>query len=255
VKRACDPCHRRKVRCDGRKPCRNCAHASLTCTFNAIPQKKGPKGSRAKVISELRQTQNQTELISRTPPQSLLPPNGLNSWQSLGEGFARTPGLLSNETVNACVEFFFQNMYPTMPILSRAKLQEDLGRMEQSVEVYCLASSLCAFMMIQPGMRLLGNQPVSSMTSGRVLLDETLRVRKGYEYIETATTYTVITSFFLFACHFGLDKHNTAWFHLREATTIAQILSMQDETSYLVGDPGESSRKRRLFWLLFVTER
>ncbi|CCC13727.1 unnamed protein product [Sordaria macrospora k-hell] len=57
VKRACDACHRRKVKCDGINPCRNCHASQLTCTYNAIPQKKGPKGSRAKVISELRETQ------------------------------------------------------------------------------------------------------------------------------------------------------------------------------------------------------
>lgn len=46
VKRACDACHRRKVKCigDGTRTCKNCQSAGLTCTYNAIPQKKGPKG-------------------------------------------------------------------------------------------------------------------------------------------------------------------------------------------------------------------
>ncbi|KAL9627481.1 MAG: hypothetical protein Q9164_007595, partial [Protoblastenia rupestris] len=63
------------------------------------------------------------------------------------------------------------------------------------------------------------------------------------------------TSLFLFACYFGLDKHNKAWYHLREATTLAHIIGMQEESSYRKDDPVESTIKRRLYWLLFITER
>jgi hypothetical protein len=68
--------------------------------------------------------------------------------------------------------------------------------------------------------------------------------------------WSVITSFFLFGSHFCLDKQNTAWFHLREATTLAQLLGMHMESFYQTsGDIIENARKRRLYWLLFVTER
>lgn len=117
-------------------------------------------------------------------------------------------------------------------------------------------------MMIQPGVKVpevtaMHGDPgsIANSATGTTLLDEVLRVRKGYEYIESPTVATVITSFFLFGCYFGLDKHNTAWFHLREATTLAQIIGMQNESNYMTGDLIECSRRRRLFWLLFVTER
>lgn len=85
---------------------------------------------------------------------------------------------------------------------------------------------------------------------------EALRVRKGYNYVEAPTVWTVITSFFFFGSHFCLDKHNTAWFHLREATTLAQLLGMHEEAHYTaIPDVIERSRRRRLYWLLFVTER
>jgi hypothetical protein len=95
--------------------------------------------------------------------------------------------------------------------------------------------------------------PAVSFATGTTLLDEALRVRKGYEYVESPTS----DSHFILpiCCYFGLDKHNTAWFYLREATTLAQILGMQDESNYRTGDLVECSRRRRLYWLLFVTER
>ena len=149
-----------------------------------------------------------------------------------------------------------------MPILHREQLQNLVEDMTHSVEAYCLIASLCAFMLIQPGIashvHTSTEVPIGSITSpkmGTILTCKVGRMRKSYDYIENPTVHTVITSFFLFGSCFGLNKHNTAWFHLREATALAQILGMQDENTYMFGDPIENARNRRLFWLLFVTER
>lgn len=160
-KRACDACHRRKVKCkqadlhcqsgppitpgysstytdirfigigDGSKQCRNCAASALACTFNAIPQKKGPKGSRAKVISELRETQR----AQRNPIES----------SPASPGNSITPGLLSHDIVETCVTFFFDNLYPTQPILERSNVAQAVARMYDDAEAYTFVASLCAY--------------------------------------------------------------------------------------------------------------
>ena len=149
-----------------------------------------------------------------------------------------------------------------MPILYREQVQQTTADISHSSESYCLITSLCAFMLIQPGIVLktshaLGEQAdsVTNPKMGTVLMEECTRVRKSYDYVENPTVNTVITSFFLFGCCFGLNRHNTGWLHLREATALAQILGMQDENTYMFDNVVETSRKRRLFWLLFVTER
>ena len=149
-----------------------------------------------------------------------------------------------------------------MPILFRDQLQQTVAEMSHSAEAYCLISAFCAFMLIQPGIVLKTGQDLEESTSsitnpklGNVFMEEAVRMRKAYDYIEHPTVDTVITSFFLFGSCFGMNKHNTAWFHLREATASAQILGMQDENTYMFDNVIEMSRKRRLFWLLFVTER
>lgn len=230
---------------------------SRTCSYNAIPQKKGPKGSRAKVISELRETQKNSELAQMIPNQI----QGLGS-PPLSPTFFRTPNLLTHELIDACIQAFLTYLYPTMPILHKEQLDNIVSDIGYSEEAYCMISSLSAFVLIQPGIVLkthdsLHGQSGSSTiaNAGAVLLDETLRIRKCYDYFETPTFASVITSFFLFGCFFGLNKHNTAWFHLREATASVQLLGMQDESAYLGGDIVETSSKRRLFWLLFITER
>ncbi|KAK3988575.1 putative maltose fermentation regulatory protein [Cladorrhinum sp. PSN332] len=257
VKRACDACHRRKVRCDGVNPCSNCTGAALGCTYLAVPQKKGPKGSRAKVINELKEKQQL---------QANRPQNGING-ASTSPSLAPTPRLLTKEMINACVEFFFNHMYPSMPILDRGRLEHDIMYADQDIGIYCLLTSFCAFVSLQPGMVLpnMGmsmNDPFNPdmMMGGNILtstnlMEETIRVRKGEDFTVPRTLNTLCTDFFLFAVHHGLEMHDKAWFYLRQATTLAHISRMNEEPQSMQYDAIDASRCRRLYWLLFVTER
>ncbi|KAM0817649.1 hypothetical protein AB5N19_03456 [Seiridium cardinale] len=255
VKRACDACHRRKVKCDGVNPCRNCSSAQLTCTYNAIPQKKGPKGSRAKVISELRETQRATSLSAKV--QGRL--NGMAS-PPCAPSLAPNHGILAPELVKEAIDFFFANMYTIMPILSRQRLEQQVLYIDQSLDTYCMLSSLSAFMLLQPGFMVPGGDPLfehpgANITSSQLLMEEAIRVRKGYDYTETPTLNSLCTSYFLFGCYYALEMHDKAWYHLREATTLAHMIGMTQEEKYMQFDTVEGSRRRRLYWQLFITER
>ena len=204
------------------------------------------------MISELRETQK----LSETP----LPFKGYDSPMASPTS-SRTPGLLSSERIDTCVAFYFAHLYPTLPVMNRGQLQDTVMEVHSSIEAYCTVGALCAFIIIQPGINILKSQELYGEMSmavdperGLLLLEEIIRLRKGFDYIDNPTTNTVITSYFISACYFGLDKHNTAWFHLREASTLAQNLGMQDEESYI--QPGMAGiLKRRLYWSLFVSER
>jgi hypothetical protein len=95
---------------------------------------------------------------------------------------------------------------------------------------------------------------MSNVGIGHVLLEESVRVRQGYDHRETPTPMSVLTSWFYSGCYFGLARENTAWTYLRDATTQAQLLGMHDEETYK-NDPLDISRKRVLYWLLFIAER
>ncbi|KAF2501119.1 hypothetical protein BU16DRAFT_438422, partial [Lophium mytilinum] len=254
----CHSCHRRKVRCigEGTNPCKNCISAGLTCTYNAIPQKKGPKGSRAKVLSELRETQRQSHLASGYSPDLSF------DGRPLPTSFARTPGLLPPGLVESCIDFFFSNLYPSQPILQRQRLQDSVMSMDQNAGSYCMIVALCAYVMIQSNMSVpptvhmhpeMSHMPVISL--GITLLEEAVRVRKGHEYAENPSTTAIVTSFFFYGSYFCLDKDNSAWFHLREATTMAQLIGMHDEGTYKTADTVECANRRRIYWLLIITER
>jgi hypothetical protein len=133
--------------------------------------------------------------------------------------------------------------------------------MERSTEAYCLIVALCAYVMIQANMKVPSNMfsrpevaQMSNMTLGHALLEESVRVRNGYDFRENPTHMTVLTSWFYSGSYFGLARENTAWGYLREATTHAQLLGMHDEETYK-HDPLDISRKRVLYWVLFIAER
>ena len=160
------------------------------------------------------------------------------------------------------MEFFFGNLYPSQPILHRQRIRDTITGMEHSVEAYCMIVALCAYVMIQSNMSVPPNvvlhgetHQVSNISLGVVLLEESVRMRRAHKYIENPSLLTVTTSFFFFGSYFCLDRDNSAWFYLREATTYAQLLEMHDEETYKIGDSIDCSRRRRLYWVLFVAER
>ena len=240
---------------EGTAPCKNCVSAGLVCTYNAIPQKKGPKGSRAKVLSELRENQRNAQFTAGYPSEL-----GIEGRTS-SFAFARTQGLLPAGFVDSCVEFYFTNVYPSEPVLHRQKLQEATMNIERSTEAYCLVVALCAFTMLQANMDVSSNvallpeiAQMSNVSIGHLLLEESVRVRGAYDYRENPTHLTVLTSWFYHGSYFSISKENTAWAYLREATTQAQLLGMHDEETYK-HDLMDVSRKRVLYWALFMAER
>ncbi len=117
-----------------------------------------------------------------------------------------------------------------MPVLHRHRLEQQALYMDANLDTYCFLTSLCALMMLQPGMAMPGaaadpfsldTMPGANIVSGTVLLEETIRVRKGYDYLESPSLNALCTSYFVSSCYFALELHDKAWYHLREATTLA----------------------------------
>jgi hypothetical protein len=207
------------------------------------------------VLSELRERQRNPQLIAGFASEV-----GFDS-RTHSSSFARSQDLLSPGLVDSCLDFFFDNVYPSTPVLHRQKAQEASVNMEHSTEAYCLIVALCAYVMIHANMEVASNMfpildltPISNTSLGIALLKESVRVRNGYDYREQPTDMTVLTSWFYSGSYFELAQENTAWVYLREAITYAQLLGMHDEATYK-HEPLDSSGKRVLYWQLFIAER
>jgi hypothetical protein len=207
------------------------------------------------VISELRKSQELSSVSSK-------PKNGAALGSPLAAPYlAASFGLLTSELIEICMSSFFETMYPTIPIVPRIRMRQAVMAMHTSVVDYCLVGSLCAFTLIQPG---IPSKPTADgqragplrqdPRKGLYIVEEVVRARKGQDYVDSPSTEVVMTTFFLSASFFGLERANAAWFHLKEAITLAQLLHSHEEATYIPGSV-DSIMKRRLFWLLWLSER
>ncbi|KAF8451726.1 hypothetical protein BDZ91DRAFT_750205 [Kalaharituber pfeilii] len=192
--------------------------------------------------------------------------------------------VLTRDFADSCSVIFFQNLYPIMPIFDRSRFRSQyLAEFHTSPQLYAVVASMCALTMIQlcavsedageswePPKTLGLKIPREDMEKlCKTLMDETLRSRRFFEYIAKPDLDTVITSFFLFCCYGNLEKHDHAWYYLRESISFAQCMGLDDEGTYWKASMKartatgrdvnrtlrECKRWRKMFWLLFITER
>lgn len=281
VKQACDACHSRKIRCDGIQPCLNCTASDSICTYLAVPKKTGPKGPRRSARARkdlppslkpsLEVPQNPSPAVSLSdeprfsPEQDSAPEDGF----SHGAAGPQPCTIIPSDVILLGLDAFFKHKYPITPILDRDQIEACLPNLDTSSEVYGLLTACCSVMVLTP--ELIESSPSSSpatedshesrarptLPTVDALLSETMRARLSCDWVEHPSLTSVQTSFFLFSAYFCLGKDNSAWFYLREAITTLQTLRYHEESTYddLSDDPTLAKYARRMFWVLFITER
>ncbi|CZS82082.1 unnamed protein product [Fusarium graminearum] len=256
VRQACDPCHRRKIRCNGSNPCVNCQNSGLGCTYLAVHKKTGPQGPRKgrrprrpgesilRISSPLPSPVANNELAFLTVESPIPIPDTRDFYPS---------PQITESVVKWCLDAYFKHKYPLTPILDRRELEESPA----SAENYSLISACCAIIALSP--EILPPSPTQddiTLPSADFLISETLRSRRHCKAVEHPSLIHVHTSFFLYAAFFSMDKDNQAWYYLQEAITMLQTLRLHEEITYDdFLDPIISIYARRTFWVLFITER
>ncbi|KAL4801194.1 fungal-specific transcription factor domain-containing protein [Aspergillus unguis] len=147
-------------------------------------------------------------------------------------------------------------MYPVWPIV---RVDDLITALEQDAngrdpETRALATGLAAATMAQ--LKLEGSSmPDGSITSD-VLASECLEARKALDYRSRVNLTNIRTAFFLHVYY--ENRHaggSESILYLREAITMAQMMYLHREASYASLTEEEQQIRRRVLWLLFVTER
>ncbi|KAL4909107.1 hypothetical protein BDW74DRAFT_77666 [Aspergillus multicolor] len=206
------------------------------------------------------------EIYSRLPPPELVSsPDSLNSLSDSPTAVLfPSPRILTGPVILAHVNVYLKYMFPIMPVVRSEELQQDCHHPERlTPQRYAFLASLCAATHIQ--LKLDGTTPVAdsshfqagenSLMSGEELLAEAVRARKDCDPIEDMNVESLLTSFFLFASYGNLDRQDHAWFYLCQATSMVFTLGLHREPTYSELSREEAEQKRRVFWLLFITER
>lgn len=176
------------------------------------------------------------------------------------------PRRLSGPVLLAHVNVFLKYLFPIMPVVRREELQNDCHHPEQlTAQRYAFLAALCALTHIQ--LKLDGSNGSSvpahlppgadgqAVMSGEELLEEAVRARRDCDPVDGMNVESLLTSFFLFASYGNLDQQDHAWFYLSQATSMVFTLRLNRESTYAEMSPEEAEEKRRVFWLLFITER
>ncbi|KAH9832814.1 Fungal specific transcription factor domain [Teratosphaeria destructans] len=336
LRRACDCCRKRKVKCDGTEPCTPCQKASIRCGYLQPTRKKGPKGLRsARVLHALRRIDDsvnghspapsspsqsgdfgdwswssgsQSHLTAQSPErplhlyheiaaptsvapdqaqyqdpathsisqQSRPPTADLYPLQyrpdSHSEHTPSRPEDKAFEPESHCahprlegsrflpyVRLFFEHMFPIMPVIDQHYFADPALYVDSttwSSELYCFLCAICAATIVQLDASIPQPSPIhANDATDDLFARDCLRERKKIDYVENTSTYSVMTSFFLFAYHGNHERHRKAWFYLQESITFAENMDLDDEQAYTKLNHVEAQWRRRLYWLLFITER
>ena len=142
-------------------------------------------------------------------------------------------------------------LFPIWPIVAVeeivASLQSDNGNMG----TFALANAVGAATMAQ----LKLDSPSDAVTASS-LETQCQRARTFDQDGRHASLSTLRVAFFLHVYHENQDAGGVqSLLYLREALTLAQIMGLHRESTYAPLSSSEQEIRRRIIWLLFVTER
>jgi hypothetical protein len=276
-----DVCSLRKIRCSGEFPCVPCVKAQFDCSFAKTPLKPGPKGPRAttsnRIRKKLQDIRSQTAVstaessprtgTNSTPTTSLSPrstegesgfftPQSPYTYRRTGSPAPSGPSPITFHDVSAYLKIYHYKMYAVWPVVDVTELLARLGGTMEDPEACALAYSVCAAVGAQ--LRLADFETGYSQ-QGFSIVDrfaiEAERYRAMLDYSQNATMASVLIPFFLHNYYSIKQKRFTSTMLLRESLTLCELLDLDKEAFYATLAPEEESYRRKVFWLLFVTER
>ncbi|KAJ6784091.1 hypothetical protein PWT90_06855 [Aphanocladium album] len=266
--------------CDRAVPCGTCVASDLPCQYRHNLQRRGPKGGKGRRLALIRQglaheTADHTmPYTQQTTHSAAVSPHHLQISNSTSPLPSPT---LSPSNHEACTEsalsdhvkIFMSHLFPVMPVVDEARLQADCGAVGSlSPSRFALLLAVAAVTRIQ--LRLdhceeehsdkgRGIEGISSDCSvtGLHFLAAAEEARQKIIIAESMSEDAILTSFFLFVCYGNLEKHKQAWFYLNQSISMAILLELDNERPESLADLTEEDidRRRRIFWLLFISER
>ncbi|KAA8644919.1 Zn(II)2Cys6 transcription factor [Aspergillus tanneri] len=219
TKKACDGCKIRKIRCGGGCPCQSCSNAHIKCTYIRVQQARGPQRLRPMTKYLIEQAQRGIEGQSSRPLASSdneSPlPKELNTTGS--ENIWIPPNIFAFPLYT-----YHVRLYPVWPVVDVKNVMGNLQQNSKGVnhETYALATAVAAATTAQLRLRQnsFSNKPITA---------ETFQIECGSESL----------------------------LYLREAISLAQMMSLHRANSYTGLPQAEQQMRCRVLWLLFVTER
>ncbi|KAE8550177.1 hypothetical protein EYB25_006398 [Talaromyces marneffei] len=260
AKRACDGCQIRKVKCDGGQPCLSCANTKIACTFSRAVHTRGPRRMRET-------TRNIIERIQREERQQSSVDYGNISLDGKSTRGPVDAGSIRHGTwkriplsiLSPQLYIYHLKLFPVWPVVNVdtviAELQQGDQDSHDTLEAYALAISIAGATVAQLRLdRKAGENRCILRASDMAY--ECEKVCSLIRYKNRVNLNTIRISFFLHIYYENQEPGcGESLLHLRDSISVAQLMSLHQETSYTGRVTEEQNLRRLILWLLFVTER
>jgi hypothetical protein len=288
LRKACDSCSIRKVKCDeSGPPCRACLALEIPCTFERPSRRRGPPNRHAEAIKKRR--------IGDVGSGSSNPQSPTNAAHALAQLQSSHPAQLSAEeicalpTLNALIDDFFTYIHPLCPFPHEPSFREAWSQREDlsNPSFLALLASMIAVLVAsfprKPRLHL-NTQTRREYPNHLSLVDKCRDVcarARGSGYLDrpALNVYDACTSYFLGLTGAYVFQWRQLRLYLAECLTIIRSLGLHKHEAqgytYLGGMPHawgsngpnyDGSREfkvdyiteeigRRVFWTVFVGVR
>ncbi|KAK1464341.1 fungal specific transcription factor [Colletotrichum melonis] len=147
-------------------------------------------------------------------------------------------------------------LFPVWPIIAVEDIMASLSRDADDLESYVLANAVGAATIAQLKLATTDNDDPATAGSMEAECQRSRMALQEREGGPPMNLNWLRTSFFLHVYHENQQPGGAkSLLYLREAITIAQIMGLHKESSYVALPLAEQQMRRRTLWLLFVTER
>ncbi|KAK8031785.1 NADP-dependent oxidoreductase domain-containing protein [Apiospora arundinis] len=237
VKRACDACKIRKIKCSETSPCNGCTASGIACTFKKLQATRGPRSLRAKTIKKISETQVDS---SSREDRHIRDHSSESPVQDGTEKEAKAGNGSDISSLLQALDVYRLRLYPIWPIIDVEDIRSGL-----------LSESASSYILLATAIRL---ATVAQLQGEATSPDDV--PPSSLEHCDSLDLNGLRISFFLHIYHENQSPGGgRSLIYLRQALTLAQILRLDREASYAGLQESEQEMRRRILWLLFVTER
>ncbi|KAH7309883.1 hypothetical protein B0I35DRAFT_453477 [Stachybotrys elegans] len=167
-----------------------------------------------------------------------------------------------SQSLAAHIQVFLKHLFPIMPVVDDEFVADALRLGSLPPSRYAVIIAICAATRIQlrmdstnPGENTDYGLPSEPQLTGEMLVNLAENALRQYNIIDDFGLDSILASFFLFASYGNLDNPRHAWFYLNQAISLSHSLEITSEHGYRDLDKVDGEKRRRVFWVLFVTER
>nr|AAF14016.1 MAL activator protein [Saccharomyces pastorianus] len=234
ARQSCDCCRVRRVKCDRNKPCSRCHQRNLNCILSRPLKKRGPKSIRAKSLRKIAEVQmvSMNSNIMVTPVALMKVPK---------------------KVIEQCLRLYQDNLYVIWPMLSYDDLHKLLEEKYDDCYTYCFLVSLSAATLSDLQTEIRSEEGVPF--TGEQLCSLCMLSRQFIDDLSNSDIFRIMTYYCLHRCYAQFADTRTSYRLSCEAIGIIKMGGFHREETYEFLPFGEQQLRRKVYYLLLMTER